>query len=463
MFDAALKAISGSDAAVRDIIASFPHAFLILDKDLRVTSANQAFCQQFRVSAAQTEGFSLSELGNRQWDVSALRIHLENAISDGTSADGFEVPHDFPSIGQRIMSVKIRAIAGPGFEEKNILFSIEDISEQHSVRSRSDNNQHLFQSVVDTIRDPLAVIEADTTIALANKAFLKLFGITDAAVRGQRLADVGEHQWNVPALRLLMDEVLPQDKTIENFEVEDEFPGLGRRVFNLNVRKISQPGNHTHRMLVVFEDITDRRQRERDAKILANEISHRVKNNLQLIIGLISFEIRSAPEPYADGYKAMQARIRAIAELYDLISRSGYGKTVALDSYLREIVSAMSTTLLSEVSDITIEVEAETLELDPDRAVPFGLLVNELTTNAFKHAFPGKRGCVVLGLTRLGDQIELTVADNGIGMAGRPSTLQTRSRGTDYIGIFVRQLRATIATSKSAGGGTTIKVLMPLS
>ena len=62
-----------------------------------------------------------------------------------------------------------------------------------------------------------------------------------------------------------MEKVLPENKPIESFEIEDNFPGLGRRVFNLNARKISQPGNHAHRMLLVFEDITDRKQRERDA------------------------------------------------------------------------------------------------------------------------------------------------------------------------------------------------------
>jgi len=76
-----------------------------------------------------------------------------------------------------------------------------------------------------------------------------------------------------------MEKVLPENKPIESFEIEDDFPGLGRRVSNLNARKISQPGNHTHRMLLVFEDITDRKQRERDAQVLTNEISHRIKNN----------------------------------------------------------------------------------------------------------------------------------------------------------------------------------------
>ena len=162
---------------------------------------------------------------------------------------------------------------------------------------------------------------------------------------GGAFPSCGQHQWDVPALRHLMEKVLPENKPIESFEIEDNFPGLGRRVFNLNARKISQPGNHAHRMLLVFEDITDRKQRERDAVSLTNEISHRIKNNLQIIVGLIAYEAKWTAAPCVQGYKAMQARIGAIAQLYDLISQSSRGRTVAVDAYLREIARAMSASL----------------------------------------------------------------------------------------------------------------------
>src|SRR6185436_11352776 len=171
-------------------------------------------------------------------------------------------------------------------------------------------------------------------------------------------------------LRHLMEKVLPENKPIESCEIEDDFPGLGRRVFNLNARKISQPGNHAHRMLLVFEDITDRKQRERDAMTLANEISHRIKNNLQVVVGLIAYEARWTAAPCVQGYKAMQARIGAIAQLYDLISQSSHGRTVAADAYLREIGKTLSASLLGNQSGIAIEVKAEPVEIDADRAVP---------------------------------------------------------------------------------------------
>ena len=198
-------------------------------------------------------------------------------------------------------------------------------------------------------------------------------------------------------------------------------------------------------------DISEGEQRERDALMLTNEVAHRIKNNLQIVVALIGREARSAAAPCVAGYRAMQARIGAIAELYDLISQTSDGETVAVDAYLREIARTMSESLLGSTSGIKIEVKAEALDIDPDRAVPFGLLVNELGTNAIKHAFPDGTGRVLLSVEQIGDQIELTVADNGVGMKREDSAAFPEKHGSDYVAIFVRQLGGTIAVSPSEG------------
>ena len=332
---------------------------------------------------------------------------------------------------------------------------------KEAAEAESTRNWQLAQCIVDTIRDPLVVLEHDMTIVTANKAFLTIFGITEAEMRGRRVSELGQHQWDVPALRHLMEKVLQENKPIESFEIEDDFPGLGRRVFSLNARKVFRPGNHTNRMLLVFEDITDRKQRERDAQMLTNEISHRIKNNLQIIAGLIAYEARSTVPPYVQGYKAMESRIGAIAQLYDLISQSSRGGTIAADAYLRKISKAMSASLLGNTSGIEIEVKAEALDIDADRAVPFGLLVNELGTNAIKHAFPDGTGRVVLSVEQVGDQIELTVADDGVGMNNKESAKLSEKRGSDYVAIFVRQLGGRIMPAEPAETGTIIRIRLP--
>jgi two-component sensor histidine kinase len=209
-------------------------------------------------------------------------------------------------------------------------------------------------------------------------------------------------------------------------------------------------------------EISERELRERDALLLTNELAHRIKNNLQIIVSLIGLEAKSAAAPCAEGYRVMQARIGAIAELYDLISQASYGQTVALDAYLREIARTMSESLLGSTSGVKIEVEAEALDIDPVRAVPFGLLVNELATNAIKHAFPHGTGRILLSVERVGDEIELTVADDGVGINDKHPARSPENHGSGYVAIFVRQIGGTIAVSKAEASGTIVRVRLPL-
>jgi two-component sensor histidine kinase len=204
------------------------------------------------------------------------------------------------------------------------------------------------------------------------------------------------------------------------------------------------------------------KQRELDAWMLTNEISHRIKNNLQMVVGLIAHEAKRAGAPCIQGYERMRARIGAIAELYDLMSHSSHNQSVALDVYLGEIANALSASLLKTGSGITIEAKSETVDIDPKRSVPFGLLVNELVTNAIKHAFPGGTGSVVLSVRRIGDRIELNVADDGVGMKDRYSANISKKHGADYVAMFVRQLGGSLAPLQSDGAGTIVSIQFPL-
>jgi two-component sensor histidine kinase len=196
--------------------------------------------------------------------------------------------------------------------------------------------------------------------------------------------------------------------------------------------------------------------------MLAQEISHRIKNNLQIVIALLAREAKRTPKQYAQGYFATQSRIGAIARLYDLISQASHGPTVPVDAYLQELANAMTASLLGNTSGVSIVVKADAVEIDPNRAVPMGLLVNELATNAIKYAFPEGIGRVTLGAERIGDQIELTVADNGVGMVAKHRAQTNAKHGSDYVAIFVRQLGGTKSMSGSHGKGTIVRIRIPM-
>ena len=158
----------------------------------------------------------------------------------------------------------------------------------------------------------------------------------------------------------------------------------------------------------------------------------------------------------------MQLRIMAIARLYDQMSQSARGSSIALQPYLGEIAESLSVSLLEPTSGIRIAVDAEALTIDSERAVPFGLLVNELSTNAVKHAFPGGAGLVTISARKIGDDIELKVADDGVGIQDQGEGSAPGKHGADYVAIFARQLRGVLVRSASTGKGTAISVRFPV-
>ncbi len=145
---------SVSDIAGSDIVETFPARSSFSTETSTSPRANRAFYQTFRTSRAETEGCHIYELGNAQWDIPTLHTLLESVIPHRASVEGFEVEHDFPTIGWRTMLVNARKIFRPGAHDGSILLAIEDVSEQRAAQAESKRTWRLTQSIVDTIRDP---------------------------------------------------------------------------------------------------------------------------------------------------------------------------------------------------------------------------------------------------------------------------------------------------------------------
>lgn len=120
--------------------------------------------------------------------------------------------------------------------------------------------QSFAQDIFDTVREPLLVLDAGLCVRSANRAFYRAFGVAPAQTEGRLVFDLGDGQWDVPALRALLGGIIGGDRAFDDFEVVHEFPGLGRRVMLLNARKLSRPGSHTETLLLAFEDVTERQQ-----------------------------------------------------------------------------------------------------------------------------------------------------------------------------------------------------------
>jgi PAS domain S-box-containing protein len=331
-------------------------------------------------------------------------------------------------------------------------------AEQKKLDQRLRDQQFYTRSLIESNIDALMTTDPSGIITDVNKQMEALTGCTrDELIGAPFKSHFTDPERAEAAIKLVLSE-----KKVTDYELTACARDGKQTVVSYNATTFYDRGRTLQGVFAAARDVTDRKQRERDALSLTNEISHRIKNNLQVIVGLIAYEAKWTAAPCVQGYKAMQARIGAIAQLYDLISQSSRGRTIAVDAYLREIAKTMSASLLGNTLGIKIEVKGEPLEIDPDRAVPFGLLVNELATNAIKHAFPHGTGHIMLCVEQVGDQIELVVADDGVGLKDKESTKGPEKRGSDYVAIFVRQLGGMIVPSVSEGTGTTVRIRLPL-
>ncbi|MHA6688246.1 sensor histidine kinase [Mesorhizobium sp. A556] len=446
-----------SDVSAQDIVETVRDGLLVLDAELTVISANSAFYSMFATAAAGTIGHRLYDLGNGQWDIPALRVLLEEILPRETTVEAYEVEHIFPDVGPKTMLLNARKVHRPGSSVDFFLLTIDDVTELRNEQRKATINLRLGQTIADTVRDPLVILDSEMRIVTASRNFVLMFGDSAEDIVGQRLEDLKQGQWDVAALHALLDHVVPDDRPFDDFLLEDEFPLLGHRIFKLYARKIQVRGNHSAQLLLVFEDATKETLFDRHRNVLAAELAHRIKNSLQVISSFVAYELRQAADPCVEGYRAMQARIGAVAELYDVIAKSSAFGPVGVEAYLEGIASSIRSSLLGQDSKIEIAVEAEPLTIMADHAVPLGLMVNELATNAIKYAFPNGAGRITLGFQRRDGEVTLTVEDNGVGM----NTASSSGLGSRFLEAFAMQLGGTLAKA-SAETGTTFIVRLPM-
>ncbi|MHB0960035.1 MAG: PAS domain S-box protein [Pirellulaceae bacterium] len=133
-------------------------------------------------------------------------------------------------------------------------------------------------NIIDTLRHPFLVLDGDLRVKSANRSFYRTFQVSPEETLGQRVYDLGSGQWNIACLRALLEEILPQNTIVEDFEFEHTFPTIGKRYVLINARRIHRELNHTNLILLGIEDISDRRQSEEQRQEIEIRFTSLVKN-----------------------------------------------------------------------------------------------------------------------------------------------------------------------------------------
>ncbi|MGK2905090.1 MAG: PAS domain S-box protein [Desulfuromonadales bacterium] len=184
--------VTSSREYAENIIDTVREPLIVLDQDLRVITANHNFYETFKVTAEETIGNFIYDVGNRQWDIPQLRVLIEEILPRNTVINGYEVEHDFATIGRRTMLLNARQIEQTPGKERIILLAIEDISERRLLEDFMSESETRYRRIFETARDGIVLLEKkEGHIVHANLAVEKMFGYSEADFVGKKLSDIG--------------------------------------------------------------------------------------------------------------------------------------------------------------------------------------------------------------------------------------------------------------------------------
>jgi two-component sensor histidine kinase len=196
-------------------------------------------------------------------------------------------------------------------------------------------------------------------------------------------------------------------------------------------------------------------------EILLKEIHHRVKNNLQVVSSLLFLQSTSTPQDSAiqGVLKESQGRIKSIALIHEKLYRSRGLEKLAFADYVRDLLSDLVRTYGAPPGVVSVQTDTEEISLGVDSAIPCGLIINELISNAFKHAFPGgRRGEVRVTIRKIpGGNYLLNVCDNGVGMANTHHGERSHSLGLKLVADLTKQINGTLTIDNRQG--TDVQIL----
>lgn len=323
----------------------------------------------------------------------------------------------------------------------------------------------LTRAIIDTVREPLIVLDENLRIIAASRSFYKKFGMSHEVTYDKMFYDLGNGEWNVPALRKLLEQVIPEHTTVEDYEVVHEFISLGNRTMLVNACEIRYE-NGRKKMLLSIDDITEQRKIESELEklieqknILLTEMRHRIANSLQLIASILliktgSIESKEARLHLEDAH----GRIMSIATVQQHLDPAGLlADRVEVGPYLTGLCESLAKSMVGGRKPIVISVTAGPGSVSSEQAISFGLVTTELVINALKYAFPLGEGRIEIDFHVKDTGWTLTIKDDGVGYI---KNVENQGLGTSIVSSLAKQLGAGLE-SVSTTNGTCVSLTYP--
>jgi two-component sensor histidine kinase len=325
----------------------------------------------------------------------------------------------------------------------------------------------LAQGIVDTVHEPVLVLDENLRVIVASRSFYSVFKVSPEDTKGRLLYALGDGQWDIPKLRVLLEKIIPEQGVMEGYEVEHEFPGLGSRTMRLNARQVFHEGGAGKTILLGMEDITERRilEREKDELLrekgtLLEELQHRIANSLQIIASIILMKARAVKSKETRSHlEDAHKRVLSIAAVQKQLHALGAAGAIEIAPYLSQLCESLAHSMIGDTRPISLEVVGAGGVATSRQAESLGLIVTELVMNALKHAFPDDKaeGQITVAYDVIGTNWKLSISDNGIGKSDGGFAQGKSGLGTGIVKALAHQLDAQVEIL-AGPDGTTVSI-----
>ncbi|MBP7282463.1 MAG: PAS domain S-box protein [Leptospiraceae bacterium] len=329
------------------------------------------------------------------------------------------------------------------------------------IKVAADEASEFAESVINTVREPLIALDKDLRVVSVSRSFYDFFKVKPEDTVGQLIYDLGNKQWDIPKLRELLETILPQKTSFDNYEVEHDFATIGKRIMLLNARQIQQRSGKKSILLLAIEDITERKDAEKKIKallaekeLILKEVHHRIKNSMNTIKSLLTLQAAMLKDPTAiEALTDTESRVQSMMLLYDKLYRSTGYIEISIKDYLFSLIDEIIENFPNGDS-ITVQKNMDDFICDAKKLQSIGIIINELLTNIMKYAFLGKENQVNLievSVILKNNKASIVIKDNGVGIPENIDFENSTGFGLTLVRLLTEQIGGTIGIERKNG------------
>lgn len=331
-----------------------------------------------------------------------------------------------------------------------------DITKRKKAEKKLEESEKRHRTFSNLSFDAIFEIDTDGTILECNKRACELFGYERHELIGRHVMDLTPEKY-----KSKQPETFSGIKTTGDEAWERLYKKKDGTVFPTEIHTAFYEMDSRKRLIAYVRDNTEHKKYEntirkslKEKETLLAEVHHRVKNNLAIISGLLQMQVFNTDDKEVlDKLKESQSRIQSIAMVHEKLYSSDSFSEIAIDTYVNDLVAMIQGSMDNYDKEIKITADLDTVYLAVGQAIPCGLLLNELITNCYKHAFTDQdEGHIRIRIEDKNDIIELSVKDDGIGLPADFDIDKESSLGMTIIKTLANQLNGNLEIDSTCAG-----------